>query len=193
MSAVLAQEPALFEHTADALTWAYRQEGAHPEVSAATKAGRGTAHVGGRGLGPTIEGSGNAGLIKAEVMRLGEVPGLVIAARFSLRALPCGCGAPCCKHTRPSPVWTAATRELARMAADHAPGTAGYLRLRVACVERFFGVKESFIDVARRNQLAERTVSTHNKAIATWLKSEEGRAMHALDFRLREAGIVGDR
>lgn len=147
---------------------------------------------GGRGLSG-LDGAGQAGLILAEVLQLPGHGQHALTARYAPKGYPCGCRAPCCSGHRTSKEWRAAVSVLADYVLHEAlVGMLSHYRMRVALVERWFGVSMSVVSLAALCGVDRDTVAAHNERIVKVLKAEEAKAWHAIDERLRERGLIGD-
>lgn len=201
-STVLA-EP-LFTSAHAALTFAFgysMQQYDRPAMNRMAAPALGT----GKGLAG-LDGSAQAGMIRAEVQALGKLAEAILIARLAPRTQPCSCRAACCSGSRQNREWA----EAIAVIADHVRATAlagctasGLLRREY--VARYFTgktMRTSLEDLAEKYGLARNTVSAHNAKVATWLGGMPGRkdklaqlgmeqaAFDAIEDRLREIGLT---
>lgn len=145
----------------------------------------------GKGLGG-LDGAAQAGMILAEVQSLGSVRYRIIVARFMAPSVPCACKAQCCRGYRAAPEWDEAIELLTEhVLACGLTGTISHHRLRRALVVRYFGIKDSFIEIANSCGVHRQTASQYHKAVVEHFRAEETVAFTAIEGRLYERGIVG--
>lgn len=151
---------------------------------------------GGRGLGG-LDGAGQAGMILAELEQLSELHGALLIARYASPALQCACKSPCCKGYRESNLWRAAVEYLTQyVLIEGLTGTISHYRLRRAIVSRYFGMKASFVDIAKECGVNRDTASSYNAKVVERLrgtkqtKGVEVLALYAIEGRLKAAGVV---
>lgn len=182
------EEP-LFRSTQSALLFAFNH--AHGQVKPSALAAMvGKPKPPGKGLGG-LDGSAQAGMIKAEIDALGPLQKWIITARFAATSIPCACRRPCCRGTISAPEWTEAIDWLTGHVLQALSGNLSRYHLRRASVESYFGVKTNFIRVSEQMRMSRDDVSVQNKKVSDYLKENEPLAMYAIDGRLRAAGIVG--
>jgi len=152
---------------------------------------------GGRGLGG-LDGAGQAGMILAELEQLSELHGALIIARYAAPTVPCECRSQCCRGYRESELWRVAIAYLVQyILTEGLTGTVSHYRLRRAIVTRYFGVKASFVDIAKECGVSRNTASAYNaKVVERFRGTKEAQGVEALAFqeiegRLRNAGILG--
>lgn len=152
---------------------------------------------GGRGLGG-LDGAGQAGLILAELENLSELHGAFVLARYAAPTVPCECRSQCCRGYRESELWRVAIEYLVRyVLVEGLTGTFSHYRLRRAIVTRYFGIKASFVDIAKECGVCRNTASSYNAKVVERFrgtkekKGVEALAFEAIDTRLRERGVVG--
>ncbi|CAB3730853.1 hypothetical protein [Paraburkholderia rhynchosiae] len=147
------------------------------------------AHGSGRGLSG-LDGSGQAGMVFAEIIRLDYHESIALIARCSAKRLRCTCGSPCCSKWTPNPIWTMATSQLC----DHAllaVGTGISSRaIRLASTQKFFGQKLSIQEIADYCSVSRKTAGEHHARIKEFLKDLEGRAWFSFTARLEDAGML---
>ncbi len=145
----------------------------------------------GRGLGG-LDGAAQAGLIKAEILKLGDVPSNVITARFCPPKTPCTCRAPCCVGYRLNRDWATAIDWLSKHIHVAAQlGTISHYHLRRALVARYFGQEVSFKAIAAKCGVNRDTASDQNRKAVAYLSEQEDRAMAGAAGALEAAGVVG--
>ncbi len=145
----------------------------------------------GRGLAG-LDGAAQAGLIKAEVGKLGPLRRFILTARYAPQTVVCECKSSCCMGYTLNPEWAEAVEWLT----DHAlraglVGTISHYRLRRALVVRFFGDDVSMVKVAQHCNVHRDTVSDHYKRVSTHFGGEERVAQGEIDGALHVAGVVG--
>ncbi|HXF67430.1 MAG TPA: hypothetical protein VNK67_12140 [Burkholderiales bacterium] len=144
----------------------------------------------GRGLGG-LDGAAQAGMIRAELMRLHPLRRAILTARFAAPTTPCACRSPCCRGYRESAEWAEAVETVVEAALRAAAaGTISHYQLRRALVGRYFGVRVSFIEVASRCKVNRDTASDYYRRMTDWLKREEKLARYEIEDHLRQAGVV---
>nr|WKF58809.1 hypothetical protein HUO10_003310 [Paraburkholderia busanensis] len=147
------------------------------------------AHGSGRGLSG-LDGSGQAGMVMAEIIRLNYAEALTLIARCSAKRLRCTCGSPCCSKWTPNPIWTMATSQLCDVSLS-AVGTGMSSRaIRLAATEKFFGQKLSIQEIADFCSVSRKTAGEHNARIKEFLKDLEGLAWFNFTDRMESAGML---
>lgn len=146
-------------------------------------------HGSGRGLSG-LDGSGQAGMVYAEIIRLHYAEALALIARCSAKRLRCTCGSPCCSKWMPNPIWSMATSQLCDVAVA-AVGTGISSRaIRLASTEKFFGQKLSIQEIADFCSVSRKTAGEHHAKIKEFLKDLEGRAWFNFTDRMESAGML---
>lgn len=144
----------------------------------------------GRGLAG-LDGAAQAGMILAELGEMTELYGQVIVARFAVPVRRCICERACCRGIREAEAWGEAIDFVSEYAlAAGLTGQISHFRLRRSLVKRYFGVKESFIDMAKACGVHRTTASEYNRAVFDHLKFVERRAFIEVEDRLRRGGVV---
>ena len=190
MQAETSAEPALFGSTNAALSFAFNFK--HGQLKPSSLA---TMMVGpkptGRGLGG-LDGAAQAGMIRAEIDALSpRIRGQILVARFAVRALPCDCKRACCSGFRANAEWLQAIADIAEIVRSEAlAGTVVNFLLRHSVVRRYFGVKQSLVDIAAVTGVDRSTASAHAGKVIGYLKEQEQRARYDIEGRLKAAGIV---
>jgi hypothetical protein len=182
-----AGEP-LFASAHAALTFAFNFSHGTLKKSFLARA-VGTQHAD-RGLGG-LDGAAQAGMILVELTQLTTLRQRLLTARYAPQSAPCSCRASCCRGYRESADWRAAVDYLTEYAlVAGLTGTFSHFRLRRALVMRYFGVKESFVEMAKACGVDRHTASDYNKRVFEHFKAEERPGFHELDGRLKASGIV---
>ena len=175
----------LFASTHGALKFAFNCQPS-PKVAALGDRKQGS----GKGLAG-LDGAGQAGMIEQEVAKLGMVKQSIIAARYTVQTLPCSCRSVCCQGYRLNSKWAEAIDYLTEYALlAGLTGTISHHRLRRALVARYFGVRESFRDVASKCGVDRDTASQYYKRITDDLGANERAAFHEIDGILKQTGVV---
>lgn len=190
MSQIETQELALFRSVHDALKFACNFK--HGQIKATGLAVlMGGAKPVGRGLSG-LDGAAQAGMVLAEVAALEpKVRGQIIIARYTVREIQCPCQRLCCRGFRESIDWLAAISLIAESArTDVLQGTIVDFFSRHAIVRRHFGDKRSFKEISDISGIPKDTVSQHSAKVVPWLKSEEKRALYAIEGRLKTSQII---
>lgn len=178
----------LFNSAHAALAFAYNFEAQPPPGVLARLAGTTTI---GRGKGLVgLDGAGQAGMILAEVREVGPAAVYILAARYAPKTMPCACRAPCCCGERRTEIWDEAIAWITEQALGQLSGHVSNFRLRRGIVARFFGAKVNIGELAEYATVSRNTVTEHNAKIAAWLRKEEARVLHAIEGRLKSAGLV---
>lgn len=173
---------ALFENTHNALVFAFHfsaEQYAETLLSRLIRRGCGS----GKGL-VGLDGAGQAGMVLAEIGRLGDLEQAVIAARFAPKFEEC----PCCGGEKPTKVWRDAIEKLTAWAV---PAGVSNMRARRELVSKFFGVRGiEFKALAERYGMNRKTVAEQYQNVAKRLKDLDSRAQCALDDALKSGGMV---
>lgn len=144
----------------------------------------------GRGLSG-LDGAGQAGMIRAEVLQLSDVRRRILLLRFAPPQSPCQCRAPCCTGFRPNLEWREAHGWVAAHVLGAAlVGTVSNFRLRQALVSRYFGQEKSMVKISEECQVKRDTASEHNKRVVAYLEEEERRAEWEIQGWLEARGVV---
>lgn len=188
MSAVL--DDTIFRSYREALSFAFNfTHGTIKRPMLATLAGGPSKP--GRGLGG-LDGAAQAGMIKAEVLKLPNVRRYILTGRYARPHSPCDCRRPCCSRLLPNAEWVEAVEwlneHIMRMALA---GTVSNFRLRRALVVRYLGHEMNLSRVAQECGVHRDTASEHNKRVVAYLTAEERQAELEIDAALHVAGVVG--
>ena len=144
----------------------------------------------GRGLSG-LDGAAQAGMICLELTNLSPLWRAILIARFTVPTIPCPCHAPCCRGSRENPDWALAVDYLTEyVLVAGLTGTISHHRLRRSLVKRYFGVRESFVDIADMCGVHRTTASEYNKDVVECFREIERLAFIAIEGRLKQAGIV---
>jgi len=180
----------LFDSANAALAFAYNFEG-RPETSSMVPASDDRSKLPSKGLGG-LDGSAQAGMIKAEVNALDRFYGFILAAKFAQHHKPCACKAPCCSGFTANWEWREAIG-LISMAPIIVTATFNCMsnnRLRRGIVERYFKEPVKLKELAIHAGVNADTASLHNERIVKILRESERKAMDAIRERLHAAGMV---
>lgn len=132
----------------------------------------------GNGLGG-LDGAGQAGLIRAEVQRLGELREALVIARFAPRIFPCSCKSACCKGYRPNREWQAAITTIAEHARNTALADCNTTPdMRYAYVERVYmrkDARKNLENLAKDLDVNVKTIWKHAKHVRDWLAGTRGK------------------
>ena len=184
---------ALFDNAHDALTFAYRYSGRRYAISVLNDTPRATT---GKGLGG-LDGAAQAGIIKAEVARLGQITEAIIIARFALPWLPCSCGQSCCSGKKVNGEWKKAITELATQLKNTAlAGCRCSAKCRFDYVVHYFGGNGPLSAIADRERLHRNSVMRQYKLVSSYFRGNkktpalENAALAAAEEKLSEIGII---
>ena len=130
-----------------------------------------------------MDGAGQAGMVLAQIARLGKTDRAVIVARFAPRFEPC----PCCGGERPIAIWREAIEHLAMCCILSGVSN---IRFRSDLVEKYFGVPVRLNDLAERYAMNRNTVSEHYRIMARQLSDMEPIAHVRADDVLINSGMV---
>ena len=130
-----------------------------------------------------MDGAGQAGMVLAQIARLGQTDRAFIVARFAPRFEPC----PCCGGERPIAIWREAIEHLAMWCILSGVSN---IRFRRDLVAKYFGVPVRINDLAERYALNRNTVGAHYRLLARQLFDIESRAQTFADEALRSNGMV---
>lgn len=195
----------LFDNAHGALVFAFNFSGQsfdRPLMNRLAAPGVGT----GKGL-VGLDGAAQAGMIRAEVQKLGRLAEAILIARIAPRTSPCSCKAVCCSGHKPNKEWTDAVSYLADQVRTSAlAGCTSNGLMRREYVVRYFTAKEQRISLetlADRYEIDRHTVSAHASKVASWFSGVPARggrsavpgmeslARDAIEVRLFEIGMVG--
>ena len=206
MGHITMAAPALFETTHGALVFAFNFSGQaydRPVMNRLAAPAVGS----GKGLSG-LDGAAQAGMVRAEVQRMGRIGEAILVARHAPQSVPCSCRKACCSSYRPNKEWTDAVAIIS----DHVRATAlagctTNALLRRAYVVRYFTPKAQRVAleaIADAAEIDRHTVSAHAAKVAAMLGGQKARAGHqavpgleeaalqAITDQLREIGMVGD-
>jgi len=182
------QEPPIFTSAHSALMFAFNFS--HGTLKKGFLAKALPPSAPGKGLAG-LDGAAQAGMILLELSQLTRVRREIVTGRFAPQSKPCTCRAACCSGVRPTSDWSDAIHWLTDYVLGAGlTGNISHYRLRLAVVGRYFGLRESFVELADRLGVHRATVSELNKRVVEHLRGEERPAMYELDDRLKKAGIV---
>ena len=185
------EHDAIFDSTHAAMMFAFRFSGQQYDPPAMSKMMQGPGTGSGKGLFG-MDGTGQAGMIQAEVRELGPIKAAILAARFCLRTEPCDCRRSCCIGYKISKVWAESVSTVTAGAlAVPLSGCVNNGRLRQGLVERYFGECRKLKDLADYCNVDSDTAATHSAKINKSLEKLESAAFYEVDQRLKKAGIVG--
>jgi len=136
------------------------------------------------------DGAAQAGMVLAEVDRLGEgVRGQAMRAVITCRYGDRGAHCPSCGGSVLAQHWRDARDELTEFVLIGFNGISPR-QMRRALVERFFGVQVKMGELAQRHDVDADTVTNHYKQIRALLEQLEESAMMELESALQAARIV---
>ena len=174
-------DEAVFDSTRSALVFAF---GFRTQQYGETPLAKLQRHRLGSGRGLVgMDGAGQAGMVLAQIDRLGPTDRAVIIARFAPRFEPC----PCCGGERPIAIWREAIEHLA---ACCIPSGVSNFRCRRDLVAKYFGVVVRIDDLAGRYAMSRNTVSGHYRIMARQLSDMESIAHVRADDVLINSGMV---
>lgn len=189
------QEEALFSSAHAALTFALnfssQQFGKSAMATLIAPAGGS-----GKGLGG-LDGSAQAGIVRAELERCGILVESLLIARVAPKVINCDCMHSCCSGKKPNIDYEKAISYLTDESACFFSGCLSLYSIRRACILKYFGEKIKFKDVADTCSVNEKTVYSNNERILKWLKGEsrdspgqEAKAWQFFEDKLRTAGLI---
>jgi len=144
----------------------------------------------GKGLAG-LDGAAQAGMVLAELAVLPTAQRFVIEAKFLPQSEPCACKSPCCRGERTAAAWDQAVAWLTQFVLEQGlTATISHYRLRRAVVERYFGVRHSFPDIAQACGVHKDTASDLNKRVTERFRTEYGTGMYQLEARYKAVGLV---
>jgi hypothetical protein len=192
-------EDPLFASAHAALTFAFNYAPEQYAPSTMANLIKGGTLGSGKGL-VGMDGAGQAGMILCEVARLGdrrdekaftgESHPYFLAARFAPHNMPCSCRNPCCVGYKPTNAFTEAMFWITHAAVEQLHDTSVNYRLRRGLVLRFYGERQNMSELAKFAGVHRDSASQHNAKLLPWLRQEDGAAMHAAIYRLKEIGMV---
>lgn len=177
-----AQEP-LFRSAHEALTFALNYSMQQYDRPLMNRAMSAKPSGGGEGKGLSgLDGAGQAGMIRAELAKLVPLHQAVLVTSIAPARLPCECRVSCCSGWKVNPEWQDAMSQLSVAAAAGAlSGCLSNGRMRSDLIQRLFGFKVTFSDLAERYDVDEKTVAAHHAKLKRWLFGGEG--VHPLAYR----------
>lgn len=189
------QEEALFSSAHAALTFALnfssQQFGKSAMATLIAPAGGS-----GKGLGG-LDGSAQAGIVRAELERCGELTQAILIAKMAPKFKVCECKHPCCSGKKPNSDYDNAIEYLCKDPMTHVAGTFSHFQVRKGLIMKFFGEKIQINELAELCNVTETTVHNHKKKIFNWLKGEnrdspgaEFRAWREFEEKLILAGLI---
>lgn len=191
----------LFKSAHDALVFAFNYSGQQygkTQMSKIVTAGTGT----GKGLSG-LDGAAQAGMIRAEVRRLGEIGEAILTARYAPGSIPCpGCTCPVCPGEHPNLEWTAAIKTLEEyLKKDLLASCRTTWDMRMQYVMRLFlppKMNVPFSELAARNLIggkpvSKRTIREHFSLVKRHFQGENGLEpsyMRFIEDMLSERGVI---
>jgi hypothetical protein len=152
----------------------------------------------GNGLGG-LDGAGERGIIGSNLKTLPQLWRRLLLAKFTKPEVKCYCLRSCCSRMKINGAWAIEIAYIGEtvMLDLHAPLLKQKPQLREDIIGRFcnrrhFGEKLTNAQIAKRNEVSERSVQTYSTGICGMLKNEYQRAYSSFDERLRTAKVVGD-
>lgn len=143
-----------------------------------------------------LDGAGQAGMIRAEVARMGKGMEAALIARVAPRWMPCACRAACCSGRTPNREWTDAVAILADAVRTTAlAGCTAHGLLRREYIVRHMTAKDArstIEDIAARYEINRQTAAAHYGRVSKYLRGIEDAAHFMIDARLREIRVVGE-
>lgn len=202
---MIAEETGLFESAHGALVFAFNFSGQaydRPMMNRLAAPAMGT----GKGL-VGLDGAAQAGMIRSEIQRLGDLAEAILIARLAPRSSPCNCRSGCCSGQKPNREWVDAISFLADYVRTSAlAGCTANGMMRREYVVRYFTRKEDRVTLehlAEHHEIDRNTVAAHSAKVATLFGGIPSRqnkpaelglesvAMSAAEDQLREIGMVG--
>lgn len=141
----------------------------------------------GRGL-VGLDGAAQAGFVLSEVGQQARLNKAIITARFLERSMVCEC----CGGLGRNPDWWGAICFLAEASAGAVSGVS-HSRMRQDLLAKIYGEPFTLDQIATRFSLDRKTIARHRNALDAWSRKVEARAVGAIDERLRDIGMVGER
>ena len=183
-----AQEDAPFGSAHSALAFSFRfldLSHSRPMMSkmAQPGSGRGNGLVG-------LDAAAQAGMIRAELRKVGRLLGSILIARTAPKTIPCSCGARCCAGHRTNTEWADAIAYLADLTKTAVPRGSHHYRLRSAVVLKYFGSQVGISEIAETCEVSRTTAHEHWSKIGKMLRDAENSAWESIEERLQSAGIV---
>lgn len=178
----------LFEYVTGAIRFALNfTHGITKEPSLTGLMGGGRA---GHGLGG-LDGAGQAGMLRSELGKLPPARGAILVARYAPPTVPCPCARTCCRTWRHNFEWLEAVNLIAQaVLVEGLTGTMSHYHFRRAMVEKYFGQRASFTEMAKRCHISRNTASAQHKKVAEWLKTEEKHARWEFEGFMKEGGVI---
>lgn len=137
-----------------------------------------------------LERAAQAGMIRAEIAKLGPIKEAYIIASKAPKRYPCSCGKPCCVKSRANPEWHDALHLLVNFAKEELGMCTGYYGLRKAIVAKYFGEQTSLTHIAQQCGVNRDTAGVHNSKIIKLLRSVEHQAWSELELLLTARNIL---
>ena len=137
-----------------------------------------------------LERAAQAGMIRAEIAKLGPIKEAYIIASKAPKRYPCTCGKPCCVKSRANPEWHDALHLLVNYAKEELGMCTGYYGLRKSIVAKYFGEQTSLTSISQQCGVNRDTAGVHNSKIIKLLRAIESQAWTELELLLTARGII---
>lgn len=180
----------IFKSAHDALVFAFNYSGqAFARTTIVPVASKGI------GLGG-LDGAAQAGIIRAEVKKLGQLQEALLTARYAPIWLPCDCGHPCCKGKVKNAEWEAAIPWIVLDVSKNL-FQGKYRGVVLYCIQAYYSqAPYTATDIAELAGVSVSTITRKMKTIRLYLRgNRHHEGMDAIAYRsaelvLIEAGIV---
>lgn len=180
----------LFQTSVAACKWAMRYAYEQYDMSPTAKIVGGCALGSGRGLFG-LDGAGQAGMVLREIENLSRFDLAFIVATCAPRTFDCKCGAPCCRHWRQNPMWESSIEFICEFALARTGLEFTNLRLRRMLVEKHFGIKHKYTEIADSADVHRTTATKQFKLLTKGLAAVEYPIWVRFDAGLEEIGMTG--
>lgn len=137
-----------------------------------------------------VDRAAQAGMIRAEMAKLGPINEAFLIASKAPRRFPCTCGKACCNKSKPNPEWLEAIHILMNHTKNSLGLCGSYYALREAVIKRYFGQQVPLTKLAEDCKVNRDTASNHNSTITKALRTIEHQSWEAIEIRLSEIGMI---
>ncbi len=137
-----------------------------------------------------LDRAAQAGMIRAEIAKLGPIKEAYVIASKAPKRYPCSCGKPCCVKSRANSEWHDALHLLVNHTKEELGLCTGYYGLRKAIVAKYFGEQVSLTKIAQDCGVNRDTAGVHNSKIVKLLRGIDHGAWSELELLLSTRGIL---
>lgn len=185
----MSQKKGPFESSIALCKWAMRYGYEQYDMTPAARLAGGAAIGSGLGLYGTA-GAAQSGMVLCEVEALRDISKAIVVATCAPRSIGCKCGARCCRGYQENRMWRESVEIIGAIALEMVGVDISNIDLRRMSVEKHFGVKHKFTDIASEARVDRKTASNHFKRISNCLRAVEYEVWVEFDELLRGKGMI---